>query len=194
MTVEPLEEGTMVQRASVVFETMKSRRAVRHFTDEPVAEPDLRRILEAARWASAGGNRRIHKFLVVQDPAKIRLVQLMSPGMFGLPPALIITCTDTRRAAELKVNLVLHKTPSIDVGTGAMNMQLMAHALGLGSCIVTSFSRSGVATMLDIPDWLTPELMLMVGRPAPNQRRANRPPNRSTRLTVDDLTFWERVP
>jgi nitroreductase len=68
-------------------------------------------------------------------------------------------------------------------------MMNMAHALGLGSCPVTSFSRSGVATALALPATLTPELMLMIGHPRPVERamRANAPKP----VRIEDLTYWE---
>lgn len=40
---------TQRERAEAVFEVMRTRRAVRAFTTQPVAVADIRRILEAAR-------------------------------------------------------------------------------------------------------------------------------------------------
>jgi nitroreductase len=76
-----------------------------------------------------------------------------------------------------------------DKGTAAMNMQLMAHALGLGSTPVTSVSRSGVREALELPDHLRPDLILQLGHPAP----AARPRPSGQRLRVDDITDWEAV-
>jgi nitroreductase len=58
----------------------------------------------------------------------------------------------------------------MDVGTAAMNMMNMAHALGIGTCPVTSFSRSGAAVMLDLPPHLIPEWILIADHPAPQER------------------------
>ena len=70
-------------------------------------------------------------------------------------------------------------------------MMTMAQALGLGSCPVTSFSKSGVGAVLGLPPSLTPELMLMVGHPRPVERalRAEAPKP----VRVQDLTFWEEA-
>jgi nitroreductase len=62
-----------------------------------------------------------------------------------------------------------HRTAWIDVGTALMNMSLAAHALGLGSYPVTSFSRSGLRAVLELPIHLQPELILQVGRPEPSR-------------------------
>ena len=177
-------------RADTVMEVIRTRRVTRSFTAEPVSVDHLRTLLEAARWAVSAGNRRIHKFLVVRDPARIQLVRAVAPGMLAVPTALIVICTDTTKAAAEQVQLEKDSSTLIDVGTAAMNMMLAAHALGLGTCPVTSFSQSGVRTVLDLPDSLIPEFILLVGHRAP-QRRVLRQ-GASTKLTVDDLTYWER--
>jgi nitroreductase len=67
----------------------------------------------------------------------------------------------------------------------------MAHALGLGTCPVTSFSHSGVATVLGLPPQMAPELLLMVGHPQSVERGLN--PNAPKSITTRDLMFWEEV-
>jgi nitroreductase len=177
--------------AATLLKTIRSRRVARSFTDEPVSEVDLRKILESARWALSAGNRYINKFLVVQDPIRIRLTRAVSPGMLARPPALIVILTDLEKAAEQQVQVERDTAVAVDVGTAAMNMSLVAHALGLGSCPATSFSRSGVAAALDLPSTLIPEFILQLGHPAPQPRvmRAEA----STRLTVESLTYWEQA-
>jgi nitroreductase len=177
--------------ADTVFQVIRTRRVVRSFTDEPVSEAHLRRILESARWALSGGNRYISKFLVVQDPARIRLVKAVSPGMLAKPTALIVILTDLQKAAEQQVQIDRDMATQVDVGTAAQNMSIMAHALGLGSCPATSFSRSGVSATLELPETLVPEFILQLGHPAPQPRvmRAGA----VTKLPVESLTYWEQV-
>lgn len=176
--------------ADQVLALMKSRRVCRSFTDEPVADDALRKMTEAARWATSGGNRHLHKFLIVRDPETIRRVRAVSPGMLAPPPALIVILTDLDVAVRESLQMEHDQANSMDVGTAAMNMMNVAHALGLGTCPVTSFSRSGAAVMLDLPPYLTPEWILIVGHPKPQARglRAGAPKP----LTARDLTYWER--
>src|SRR5438552_2639697 len=177
--------------AETVLQTIRTRRVVRSFTDEPVSEANLRMILEAARWALSAGNRYISKFLVVQDPNRIRLVKSVSPGMLARPTALIVILTDLQKAAEQQVQIGRDTATEVDVGTAAQNMSLMAHALGLGSCPATSFSRSGVAATLDLPPTLLPEFILQLGHPAPQPRVMRS--GAVTKLPVESLTYWEQV-
>ena len=87
--------------ADQVLALMKSRRVCRSFTDEPVSDADLQKMTEAARWATSGGNRHLHKFLIVRDPAKIRRVRAVSPGMLAPPPAMIAILTDLEVAERI---------------------------------------------------------------------------------------------
>ena len=176
--------------ADVVFEAMRTRRAVRSFSDEPVSVAQIRRIIEAARWASSAGNRRLHRFYVTRDPAKIDLVSAVGPGFYGSPPAIIVICTDLARAEASGVKDGRDESTWIDVGTAAMNMQLMAHALGLGTTPVTSVSRSGLIEALELPDRLRPELILQLGYPAPDAVPGF---GSGQRLTPEDITDWEGV-
>jgi nitroreductase len=176
--------------ADQVLALMKSRRVCRSFTDEPVSDDDLRKMTEAARWATSGGNRHLHKFLVVRDAETIRRVRAVSPGMLAPPPALIVILTDLEVAERESLQLEHDHANWMDVGTAAMNMMNVAHALGLGTCPVTSFSRSGASVMLELPSHLIPEWILIVGHPMPRVRGLS--PGAPKPLRARDLTYWER--
>ena len=174
--------------SDVVFDVIKRRRVTRSYLPQPVDDALLAQLVAAARWASNASNRHIHKFLITRDPHRISLIRAFAPGLLAEPPALIIILQD--KAAVARERLQAGDTADfIDVGTAAQNMMVMAQALGLGTCPVTSFSKSGVAAVLDLPEELVPELMLMVGHPKPVERglRANAPKP----LQVRDLTYWE---
>lgn len=170
---------------------MRKRRVSRQFTGEPVPDELLQKVLEAGRWATSGGMRYPHRFLVVRDPKKIRNIRAASPGMIWEPPALILILIDTEQAEEDSMRVEAWSTHWIDVGTAAMSMTTMAQALGLGSCPVTSFSKSAVSAMLDLPPNLSPEFILILGFPADVPRVKN--PNAPKPITTRDLTYWERA-
>ncbi|MEM7032256.1 MAG: nitroreductase family protein, partial [Chloroflexota bacterium] len=153
---------------------------------------DLKHLLEAARWASSAGNRRIHKFVVVDDKDIIGRVRSMSPGMLAFPTAIIVICTDKIKAVEEGVKLDRDSTTWIDVGTASQNMMVAAAEIGLGTCPTTSFSHSGVGAVLNLPDHLEPEYILQVGHPIP-QKRVMRA-GTSTKLDIEDHTYWGSFP
>lgn len=176
--------------ADTLFEAMRNRRVTREFLDEPVSTADLKRVLRAARWASSGGNRRIHRFLVIRSAETIACLKPFAPGIRGYPPALILVSTDLARARAEHMQLDRDIVRWIDIGTALTNMMLACEALGLGSCPATSFSQAAVAQALALPQSLIPELILQVGHPG---SRPTRGAHGANQPTAADLTDWEEV-
>ena len=171
-----------------VLNNIKTRRVVREMTDQAVARVQIETILEAARWAPSGGNLRPHRFVVIQDRETRRLIRLVSPGMFQQAPVLILICINWDIAAEH------HLPPTdralyMDVGTAAQTMMLAAHAIGLSSGPVTSFSKEAVGVILNLPDAYTPEMFICIGHQAASAQSGMRA---WKKITWQDLTHWER--
>jgi nitroreductase len=53
-----------------LYEAMRHTPSCRYFTDEPVADDIIHRMLDNARFASSGGNRQGWRLVVVTDPAQ----------------------------------------------------------------------------------------------------------------------------
>ena len=136
------------------LKTIKSRRVIRHMTDQPVERGKLEVILETGRWSPAAGNKRTTRFLVVQDPLTINLVKAFSPGMFQQPQAVILLCIDWDVVAENQFAQT-DLSPFIDLGVVMQTMMLAAHAQGLGSGPATSFSKEALRAILNLPPNLT---------------------------------------
>lgn len=170
---------------------LRSRRVVRAFAPGAVERGQLEMILDAARWASSASNNRIHRFLVVRDPARIALVKAMAPGMFSIPGALIAICTDLPTAGRIGVQLERDTTTWIDVGTAAMNMMIQAHALGLGTCPVTSLSKAGVEIALGLPAQARLEFVLQLGQ-RPGHPPKPTPSGFHPSPMQGCLVYWER--
>ncbi len=65
----------MVQATEDVWEVLRTSRAIRRFTDEPVDDVTLGRCLEAATWAPSGGNVQHWRFVVLDSPEMRAVVQ-----------------------------------------------------------------------------------------------------------------------
>ena len=64
-----------------LYEVMRTAGAVREFTDEPLTDEVLERILDNARFAPSGGNRQGTRVVVVRDPGtRAQLAELTKPG------------------------------------------------------------------------------------------------------------------
>ena len=173
---------------NAVLDAIKSRRVVRALTDQPIDRAALEAVVASARWAPSAGNRRLHRFVVVQDPMTLRVLRMVTPGMFQRPTAIVVVCIDEDAASAYRMRSTA-KSLYVDVGTAAQTMLLAAHSLGLGSGLVTSFSQAAVSAILALPDGWSPELFVCLGHPAPIQPAGM--PSRG-RITWRSLTRWER--
>jgi nitroreductase len=64
-----------------LIETLRSTGAVREFTDEPITDDVVARILDTARFAPSGGNAQAWHVVVIKDEStRIRLRDLYLPG------------------------------------------------------------------------------------------------------------------
>jgi nitroreductase len=65
-----------------LYEVMRTTFAAREFTDQPVSDETIARILEEARFAPSGGNRQGWKVLVVrEESSRAVLRELIAPQM-----------------------------------------------------------------------------------------------------------------
>lgn len=64
-----------------LYDVMRTTAAVREFTDDPLPDAVLHRILDNARFAPSGGNRQAAQIVVVRERAtREALVELTRPG------------------------------------------------------------------------------------------------------------------
>src|SRR5665213_1130634 len=87
---------------------LRTTGAVREFTDDPVDDAQIHRLLDTARFAPNGGNRQAWRVVVVQDPVLRRALRdVYLPGWYqylaqvsaGLTPWAVITDRELERQA-----------------------------------------------------------------------------------------------
>jgi len=154
-----------------VLQTIKERRSVHRFKQEPVTDEQLTSILEAGRWAPSFANTQPWSFVVIKDPdTKSKLmdvVERVTIARKGVTeaPLLIAVVADPL------------KDPRHYVEAGAVatqNMALAAQSLGLGSYWVGVYDPSGkrntaeakMKSVLGIPREFRLIALLPVGVPA----------------------------
>lgn len=158
----------MTASGDAVLEAIRRRRVVRNMTGEPVDPSDLAAVLSAIRFAPNAGNRRLQPVVAVTDPARLRLLRLVAPGMLARPAAAVVICVDVARAVDFGF-VPDHPGLFIDVGTAAATGLLAAHALQLAAEPVTSFSRTAASRLLELRPGLDPRMILCLGHAAAAQ-------------------------
>jgi nitroreductase len=165
-----------------VLKAIQERRSIRAFRPDPVPEELLRRLVEAGIWAPSGGNAQTWRFVVVTDPASIKRIKMLSPGLSGDPPAIIAVCQDLDEA-ERRGSTLGREMTLMDSAMAAQNIMLAAYAEGLGTCPICSFHPAGVQKLLNLPNHIVPQILISLGWP----QSIPRPPRRN----FDFLWFQE---
>lgn len=113
-----------------LYETILSRRSVKSYTGEQVSQELLEQVIEAGRYAPTGMNAMSPVFIAVQNPEMIEKLSRMNAAVMGME-------TDPFYGAPTVILVLANRERStwLEDGSLAMgNLQLAAHALGLGSC------------------------------------------------------------
>src|SRR5438874_7866232 len=182
-----------------VFEAIRTTRAMRRLDpDRPVAEEDVRTVLEAAGKAPSGGNSQPVRWIVVTDSEQRRRLgevyrrcasallegEADSPitrsswhlvEHLGEASVLIVACTQgaNRRPAS--------------VFGAVQNLMLAARALGLGTTLTTSHldDEAAVRQILELPDDVLTYCIIPVGYPLGRWAEAQRKP-------VEEVAYRDR--
>ena len=126
-----------------VYECLKDRRTVRRFTQVPVPDEILTKILEAARWAPSSRDQQPWHLVVVRDKEMLaKIGRIAGTGSFIAE-------------APVAIGVVMDNadSPELDAGRALQQMEIMAWSEGLGTCFVTFTpgERDQVMGLLGVP-------------------------------------------
>ncbi|MGQ9624397.1 MAG: nitroreductase family protein [Candidatus Bathycorpusculaceae bacterium] len=168
-----------------VFEAIKGRRSIRKYKTEPVDKELVKKLLDAARWAPSGGNIQPWLFIVIDDSNVLDVIRKISPGYFGETPLAILVCSNKEKAYKNGGTLGRDYLSVVDCAMAVQNMLLAAYALGLGTCVVKSFSHTAMKEVLAIPEGIEPELLVIIGHP-------NQVPKPPPRVPMSEIVHLNR--
>lgn len=139
----------------------KRRCTVRSFTGQPVEIEKLDYILEASRVAPTACNKQPQRIIVVRSPENIRKIEKAYPT-FGSSCVLII-CRDRRE--ELVRPFDGKCSGDLDIGIITAQIMLAAREKEVGSVMVGLFDPHIIRTEFNIPDYIEPTALLILGYP-----------------------------
>jgi nitroreductase len=166
--------------ADAVLRALRRTRQVRSFTAEPVADEDLRAILEVARWTGSSINRQPWTFVVIRNKAdRERLAQLAHYARHVGGAALAIAIVMNGENAEWD---------AYDEGRAAERILVAAGALGLGAGIgwAEEPERPAVGTFLGVTGPAFVRTIISLGHPTPAARQPRSGPG-TGRRPLDEL-------
>lgn len=143
------------------FQLAKQRCTTRGFTDKHIPEKDLEYILHVGRIAPTACNQQPQRIIVVQKPENIMKVQ-KAYRTFGSTCVLIV-CRDRRN--ELIRPYDQKCSGDLDIGIICDHMMLAAREKGIGSVMVGLFDPAIIRTEFEIPEYIVPTALLIMGYP-----------------------------
>ena len=169
-----------------VWTAIITQRAVRNFSDRPIPDEALERILDAGRRAPSSKNTQPWEFVVVTD--RERLAVLSRTGRYAghLADATVAVFFVTEDPANPEaLAKVLY-----DVGHATQSMMLVALELGIGSVHAAVYERARAADALGLPPGRRCDFAISLGYPA-KQGLLDQPRRKVPRRSVEELVHRE---
>ena len=154
----------------IFLELAKQRCTIRSFTEKRVEKEKLDYILEAGRVAPTACNMQPQRIIVVQSVENIRKVE-KAYNTSGSQCVLIV-CRDRR--GELIRKFDNKCSGDLDIGIVTDHMMLSAREVGVGSVMVGLFDPRIISDEFNIPDYIEPTALLILGYPEKGFLSVNR--------------------
>ena len=173
---------------STVEEAIRTKRAVRQFTDQPLPDEVVRAILNAGRRAQSSKNSQPWSFVVVRNRETLKKLSACGTYAGHLAGAAMGVLLAARGEPPAPDAAERQGWIMFDLGQTAAYMQLAAWELGVGSCIATIYEPEKARAILGIPAEMTCDVALSFGYPAAEQR----PSQRRGRAPLEQIVHDER--
>ncbi len=161
------------------YDAIVSKRDLRMYTADPIADDVLQRILQAGRMAGSAKNIEANRLIVVTDQAAQDALAAAGDFTSWIGSSSVIIGFASP-ADELRL---------FDVGRQAQNMMLAAHADGIGTCPVTLQHADTSRAAVGLPaDWVMP-MAITLGHPVADHPDS---PLKRQRVPLDELVRHDR--
>lgn len=169
-----------------VWTAIRGKRAVRQFTDAPLPEDVIYRILDAGRRAQSSRNSQPWDFIAVQDRATLQALSTCGDYMGHVAGAALCVALVTPSPDDNE----RYAWNMFDIGQSAAYMQLAAQAMGVGSCLGTVYDVARARALLGFPEDRHLTIVISFGYPHPDALRPRQ--GKAGRRPFDDVVHWER--
>jgi nitroreductase len=157
-------------------ETLLNHRSIRKYTNQPISDDLLNRVLTAGTRASTTGNMQVYSIVVSKDQER---KAALAPAHFNQPsitnaPVVLTFCADfnrfnkwcrQRNAEPGYDNFLSFMTAAIDALLVAQNVCVAAEAEGLGICYfgTTTYNADKIIDILKLPKGVVPVTTVTLG-------------------------------
>lgn len=135
-----------------------------------ITKEELMDMVDCARLTASSVNQQPLQYYLAWEKEEVAMIQKMTKWAKGLPEielphpgmcptAFIIICLDKN------ISDLLNRFQR-DVGVAAQSILLRATEMGLGGCMIGSYSAAEIKEKLNFPEERLPMLVVAIGKPA----------------------------
>ncbi|MEF3304565.1 oxygen-insensitive NADPH nitroreductase [Paenibacillus sp. GYB003] len=183
-----------------MIEQLKRHRSIRKYKPDPLAEEQLRSIVESAQAASTSSNLQAYSVVAVTDRGtKAALSRLAADQAYIAEcPVFLVWCADLNRLliaasaasegeARIPATTEMFILATVDAALAAQNAAIAAESLGLGIVFIGGIrdDPDGVSRLLGLPKYVYPVFGMCVGYP-------DQEPDLRPRLPLETVLHRER--
>lgn len=166
------------------WDAIRSRRKITEYSDQPISEDDLTRILEAGRRSPSSRNEQRWHFLVVRDPQRLEELSHVWRGAAHIAEAPVAIGVVAPVGDDPRTNASIN----FDLGQAVMSMMIAAADLGIGTRHASVEDYELAARILGLPPDMRLTWLFGIGFPAD---RPLRPISRPDRRPFDEIVHRE---
>jgi nitroreductase len=137
-----------------------SRYSVRKYTDRPIEDEKMKRILEAGRVAPTAANRQPQRIYLIKSKQQRDKIKEFTKYDFNSPMYMIVGYD---KSVSWKSRYDGHDGGSVDSAIVATHMMLQAWESGIATTWIASFDPLIMKETMELPSDFEPVLMFSIG-------------------------------
>ena len=146
------------------LELAAERYSVRSYSDRPIEQEKMDRILKAAQLAPTAVNYQPQKIYILKSTEAVQKIRTLIQFTYDAPIVLLV-CADMTKVWKSPREHG-YNTGEMDASIVCTHMMLEAWELGIGSVWVRGFNSRQVAKAFSLPRHIKPICMLPIGYPS----------------------------
>ena len=167
-----------------VSDAIRTKRAVREFSTQPLPTQVVRAILNAGRRSQSSKNTQPWQFIAIQERGMLAEVAKLGTYAGHLAGAALGVALLSPYPDEKFQTL-------FDIGQASAYMQLAAWELGVGSCIASVYETEKAHEVLGFPAEWQLRIALSFGYPL-DPAKLTQPNKPGGRRRMDEIVHWDR--
>ncbi|WP_407410170.1 nitroreductase family protein [Methanobrevibacter sp.] len=142
------------------------RYSVRQYSNKPIEDEKLEKILKAGQVAPTAANRQPQRVFVIKSEESLEKLRFFTPFCYNAPIVLMM-CYDRNVSGKA---IDGHDSGIVDATIALTHMMLEAYDLGIGSVWVRGYDSRILERIFNLPENLVSVALLPIGYPSQNSK------------------------